>query len=138
MGFPLSLSEAFQQRNTRASIEGFSRLDKSKIFAIDQIIDLWFTGMGFGNPYGEAWHPDMLTEFSSKLYNELGVEVIALSDTVGNATEDVITSAFKATISELPKVEFGAHLHLKLNDGVGKIDAAFKVAANVLMEQLEV
>lgn len=128
MGFPLSLSESFQQRNTRANIEeGFSRLDKIQNICHKSNKRLVvYLSMGFGNPYGDAWHPDMLTEFSSKLYNELGVVVIAFSDTVGSATEDVITSAFQATISALPKVEFGAHLHFKLTDGFGKIDAALK------------
>ena len=63
--------------------------------------------MGFGNPYGELWHPDMLVEFSQKLKAQLGVEVIALSDTVGTANDNDITSAFNSVNSEISGVEFG-------------------------------
>ena len=82
--------------------------------------------MGFGNPYGELWHPDMLVEFSQKLKAQLGVEVIALSDTVGTANDNDITSAFNSVNSEISGVEFGAHLHLKLTDGLAKIEAALE------------
>ena len=65
-------------------------------------------------------------EFSHKLNSDLGVEVIALSDTVGSADANTIKSAFVSSIKELPQVEFGAHLHLKLTDGLGKIEAALE------------
>jgi hydroxymethylglutaryl-CoA lyase len=126
LGFPLSLSESFQQRNTGGSIEdAFKRLD-----SIQNICEkskkrlVVYLSMGFGNPYGEKWHPEMLLEFSQKLHSRLGTSVIALSDTVGSANEDVIRSSFEAVTRELPQVEFGAHLHLKLLDGMGKIQAA--------------
>ena len=126
LGFPLSLSETFQQRNTKASInEGFKRLE-----GIQSICEnsgkrlVVYLSMGFGNPYGESWHPDMLTEFSHKLNQDLGVKVIALSDTVGSAEEVDICNAFKTVKSEVLGVDFGAHLHLKLTDGLGKIQAA--------------
>ena len=128
MGFPLSLSETFQQRNTRASIsEGFKRLESiQNICANSNKRLVVYLSMGFGNPYGDKWHSDMLVEFSHKLNSDLGVEVIALSDTVGSADANTIKSAFVSSIKELPQVEFGAHLHLKLTDGLGKIEAALE------------
>ena len=126
LGFPLSLSETFQQRNTKASIaEGFKRLEGIQNICKNSGKRLVvYLSMGFGNPYGEHWHPDMLTDFSHKLNNELGVEVIAISDTVGTAGEKDIQNVFKTVNSEIQGVEFGAHLHLKLTDGLGKIQAA--------------
>lgn len=127
-GFPLSLSETFQQRNTKASIsEGFKRLEGiQNICTNHQKRLVVYLSMGFGNPYGENWHPDMLTEFSHRLKNDLGVKVIALSDTVGTASNDDIQNAFIAVNNEISGVEFGAHLHLKLTDGLGKIESAYK------------
>lgn len=126
LGFPLSLSETFQQRNTKASIkEGFNRLEGIQNLCSNNGKRLVvYLSMGFGNPYGEQWHPDMLTEFSHKLKNDLGVEVIALSDTIGSANEDDIKNAFVAVNREVSGVEFGAHLHLKITDGLGKIESA--------------
>ncbi len=128
LGFPLSLSEIFQQRNTNASIdEGFKRLE-----GIQNICENYnkrlvvYLSMGFGNPYGEHWHTDMLTQFSKKLNEDLGVGVIAFCDTVGNANETDIKSAFQSAMCEISGVEFGAHFHLKLNDGLGKIEAALE------------
>jgi len=127
LGFPLSLSETFQQRNTSASIdEGFKRLESIQNICVNSGKRLVvYLSMGFGNPYGEHWHPDMLTLFSVKLKDEFGVSVIALSDTIGTANENDIKSAFQTVNSEIADVEFGAHLHLKLTDGIGKIEAAF-------------
>ena len=132
MGFPLSLSETFQQRNTRASIsEGFKRLESIQNICTNSNKRLVvYLSMGFGNPYGDKWHPDMLVEFSHKLNSDLGVEVIALSDTVGSADANTIKTAFVSSIKELPQVEFGAHLHLKLTDGLGKIVAALEGGCN--------
>tara|TARA_Y100001954_G_C15809993_1_gene604661 strand:+ start:1524 stop:2417 length:894 start_codon:yes stop_codon:yes gene_type:complete len=127
LGFPLSLSETFQQRNTRASIdEAFKCLEYIQNICVNYNKRLVvYLSMGFGNPYGEHWHPDMLTKFSKKLKDDLGVGVIALCDTVGTAQENDIKHAFLTVISEIIDVEFGAHLHLKLTDGIRKIEAAF-------------
>ncbi len=128
MGFPLSLSETFQQRNTRASIsEGFKRLESIQNICTNSNKRLVvYLSMGFGNPYGDKWHPDMLVEFSQKLSFDIGVRVIALSDTLGSAVADTIKFAFQSSIRELPQVEFGAHLHLKHTDGLDKIEAALE------------
>ena len=126
LGFPLSLSESFQQRNTGASIEeAFYRLEKIQSICHNNDKRLVvYLSMGFGNPYGDSWHEDMLAKFSTKLHRDLGVGVIALSDTVGTASEEIVKKAFKEVISELPDVEFGAHLHLHATEGLKKIEAA--------------
>jgi hydroxymethylglutaryl-CoA lyase len=128
IGFPLSLSETFQQRNTGASIEeAFSRLDNIQNICLNNSKRLVvYLSMGFGNPYGEVWHPEMLTEFSDRLRRDLNVEVIALSDTVGTAVDHVVEDAFSAVITELPDIEFGAHLHLHATAGLSKIEAALR------------
>lgn len=126
MGFPLSLSESFQQRNTGASIEkAFSRLDAIQNICINSNKRLVvYLSMGFGNPYGDPYHPEMLMEFSYKLKSLMDIKVIALSDTVGSADEKTVYDAFNGVINELPTVEFGAHMHLNISEGLGKIEAA--------------
>jgi len=126
LGFPLSLSETFQQRNTGASIEeAFKRLSNIQDLCISNKKRLVvYLSMGFGNPYGDAWHPEMLTEFSKRLSETMSVKVIALSDTVGTADEMVIKSVFETIIPDISGVEFGAHLHLNVVDGMNKILAA--------------
>jgi len=128
IGFPLSLSETFQKRNTGANIkEAFTRLENIQNICINNSKRLVvYLSMGFGNPYGDKWHPDMLTDFSDKLRKEINVEVIALSDTVGTAADNVVEAAFKTVIKELPTVEFGAHLHLHATAGLSKIEAALR------------
>jgi hydroxymethylglutaryl-CoA lyase len=127
LGFPLSLSETFQQKNTGASIEeAFYRLEKIQSICHNSGKRLVvYLSMGFGNPYGDFWHEELLAKFSTKLNKNLGVEVVALSDTVGTASEEIVEGAFKGVISELPNVEFGAHLHLHATEGLKKIEAAF-------------
>jgi hydroxymethylglutaryl-CoA lyase len=126
LGFPLSLSETFQQRNTGASIdEAFKRLSNIQDLCISSNKRLVvYLSMGFGNPYGDSWHPEMLTEFSKRLSETMSVQVIALSDTVGAADERIIKSVFDTIIPEVGGVEFGAHLHLNVVDGMNKISAA--------------
>lgn len=126
LGFPLSLSESFQQRNTGASIEkAFSRLDAIQNICINSSKRLVvYLSMGFGNPYGDPYHPEMLMEFSDKLKSLMDIKVIALSDTVGSADEKTVYDAFNGVINELPTVEFGAHMHLNIIEGLGKIEAA--------------
>ena len=126
LGFPLSLSETFQQRNTGASIEkAFHRLEaiQNTCVKADKRLVVYLS-MGFGNPYGDSYHPEMLMEFSSRLKSLMDIQVIALSDTVGSADDKTVFDAFSGVIKELPSVEFGAHMHLNITNGLGKIEAA--------------
>ena len=82
--------------------------------------------MGFGNPYGDAWAPELVVKWCNKIYDELGVKIISLSDTVGVAIPQTITQLFSELIPALPQVEFGAHLHTTPHSWKEKVEAAFK------------
>ncbi|MCR9173390.1 MAG: hydroxymethylglutaryl-CoA lyase [bacterium] len=113
LGYPFSVSEEFQKRNTNATIEeSFSRVEGIREIAMKSNKELvLYLSMGFGNPYGEEWHPDIVAKWSEKLYKELDVKILALSDTIGAASPEIVADLFSTLIPELPKVEFGAHLH---------------------------
>ncbi|KQS33090.1 hydroxymethylglutaryl-CoA lyase [Dyadobacter sp. Leaf189] len=126
LGFPFSISETFQRRNTNATIadsvervrnicELASRNEKEVVIYIS---------MGFGNPYGDPWEPGIVMEWISKLSN-LGVSIFSLSDTVGVASSEAITSLFSELIPHYPHLEFGAHFHTKPAEWREKIEAAF-------------
>ena len=113
MGFPLSLSETFQQRNTGATVEqAWKRLERVKYHCEGHGKQLVvYLSMGFGNPYGDEWSPNVLTDFIGRLAESIQPQVIALSDTVGKADPETISSAFGTAISQFDSITFGAHLH---------------------------
>jgi len=127
LGYPFSVSEEFQKRNTNATIEeSFSRVEgiREIAFKADKELVLYLS-MGFGNPYGEEWHPDIVAKWSEKLNRELDVNILALSDTIGIADPDSVISLFTTLIHELPNVEFGAHLHTLPENAKNLIEAAY-------------
>jgi hydroxymethylglutaryl-CoA lyase len=112
LGFPLSVSETFQQRNTNASIadalktvESIQHLCEAK--GKKQVV---YLSMGFGNPYGDPYSPELIAEFVEKLA-QLQIETVSLSDTIGAATSELITELFKVNTQAFPHIQFGAHLH---------------------------
>ena len=115
LGFPMSVSETFQLRNTNSGLEkGFADLlEIHKLASGKKKSMVVYLSMGFGNPYGEPWSPDMLMQWSSRIFSEMGDVTIALSDTIGCATDDILTSAFQNLSKEFPRAEFGAHLHVQ-------------------------
>jgi hydroxymethylglutaryl-CoA lyase len=127
LGYPFSISETFQQRNTNASIEeSLKRVEaiQSKVVNKQKKLVV-YVSMAFGNPYGDEWNVDIAANWSRKLAEELGIEVIALSDTIGVSNPQNITEIFSGLIKELPQVEFGAHLHstpIAVNE---KVNAAY-------------
>lgn len=127
VGFPFSISEEFQKRNTNSTIEE----SLSRVEAIQKLCQshgktmVVYISMGFGNPYGEYWHPDLATSWSERLAKELDVKIISLSDTIGVSTPKVITDLFTTIIPELPDVEIGAHLHTTPDTWKEKVDAAY-------------
>jgi len=127
MGFPLSLSETFQKRNTGANIEdAWRRLDRVKHHCTGHDKKLVvYLSMGFGNPYGDAWSPQVLGEFIDSLAERIEPDVIALSDTVGTASPEMIASAFQSTIPQFKHITFGAHLHAHPEEVKGKLQAAY-------------
>jgi hydroxymethylglutaryl-CoA lyase len=112
VGFPLSVSETFQRRNTNKAIAEAL----AEVAAIQEIVVragqqlVVYLSMGFGNPYGDAYSPAFVTEFTERLIR-LGVSIIAPSDTVGTATPAAIEALFGELLPAFPNVEFGAHLH---------------------------
>ena len=127
LGYPFSISETFQQRNTNTGIEGsWERTARIAELARANGKELVvYISMAFGNPYGDAWSPEVALHWVDRLVKELGVGIIALSDTVGVARPEDITSMFRALIPALPTVEFGAHLHCTPENWKAKTQAAW-------------
>jgi len=128
LGYPFSISETFQQRNTNASIaESLHRVEEIKLLA-DQHKKrvVIYISMAFGNPYGDEWHPGIAAKWANELHNDLGIDIIALSDTVGTSDKLSITDLFSTLITELPEVNFGAHLHTTPSSWREKVEAAYK------------
>lgn len=127
LGFPLSVSETFQQRNTNASIadalktvEAIQHLCEAK--GKKQVV---YLSMGFGNPYGDPYSPELIAEFVEKLA-QLQIETVSLSDTIGVATSELITQLFKVQTEAFPQIQFGAHLHSRPDSIEEKVMAALK------------
>lgn len=125
LGFPFSISENFQMRNTHKTIaESLITLDEVLEIADKNNKELvTYLSMGFGNPYGDPWNVDIVGEWTEKL-SQKGVKILSLSDTVGSSTPEVIAYLFSNLIPKYPKIEFGAHLHTTPESWFEKIDAA--------------
>ncbi len=126
MGFPFSISETFQKRNTNSTIE-------DSLKAVEGIWNICeqnkkqlvvYLSMGFGNPYGDKWNADIVMQWTMRLA-QMGVKIISLADTVGLAKPDDISNLYKLLIPQFPLVEFGGHFHTKPNEWKEKIEAAF-------------
>lgn len=126
LGFPLSISETFQQRNTRQSIpDALHNISLMQELCARTNKDLVaYISMGFGNPYGDPYSPDLVGQFVDVL-NTLGVRVVSLADTIGVSTPGQITYLFTNLTRQFPSLEFGAHLHSQRQTAVEKIKAAF-------------
>ena len=127
LGFPFSISENFQMRNTHKTIA-------ESLITLQEILEIadaskkevvTYISMGFGNPYGDPWNVEIVGEWTEKL-SKLGVKILSLSDTVGSSTPDVITYLFSNLIPKYPHIEFGAHLHTTPDKWHEKVDAAYK------------
>ena len=127
LGFPFSISEIFQMRNTNKSInESFEELKKIKTISEKYSKNLVvYLSMGFGNPYGEPWNYEIVEKWIDKL-SDLKIQVISLSDTIGTAVPDDIFNIFSNIIPRYIQVEFGAHFHTRPDDWFKKIDSAFR------------
>jgi hydroxymethylglutaryl-CoA lyase len=127
LGFPFSISENFQMRNTHKTIA-------ESLITLQEILEIadasnkevvTYISMGFGNPYGDPWNVEIVGEWTEKL-SKLGVKILSLSDTVGSSAPDVITYLFSNLIPKYPHIEFGAHLHTTPDKWHEKVDAAYK------------
>lgn len=127
LGYPFSISENFQMRNTHKTIAE-SLVTLQEILDIANATDkevVAYLSMGFGNPYGDPWNVEIVGEWTEKLSN-MGVKILSLSDTVGSSTPEVIDYLFSNLISKYQHIEFGAHLHTTPDKWFEKIDAAYK------------
>jgi hydroxymethylglutaryl-CoA lyase len=127
LGFPFSISENFQMRNTHKTIT-------ESLITLEEILEIAnqsnkevvaYLSMGFGNPYGDVWNVDIVGEWTEKLA-KMGVKILSLSDTIGSSTPEVIDYLFSNLIPKYPNIEFGAHLHTTPDKWHEKVDAAFK------------
>lgn len=126
LGYPFSISENFQMRNTGKTIAE-SVVILKEILQIAKDSDkevVVYLSMGFGNPYGDPWNTSIVEEWTRKLV-DMGVKIISLSDTVGSADAETILDLFSKLIPKYPKIEFGAHLHTQPNTWFEKVNAAY-------------
>lgn len=126
LGFPLSVSETFQQRNTNKSIaEAMEQLAQIQDICQHQNKTLvTYISMGFGNPYNDPWDAETVIGFVKEL-DKLGVKIISLSDTIGVSDKANITYLFENLVPAFPHIEFGAHLHTTPTTWHEKVDAAY-------------
>ena len=127
LGFPFSISETFQQRNTNSSIaESLVNLAAIKNLADRNHKEMVvYLSMGFGNPYGDEWSLAVVEKWT-KVLSEMGIQTIAFSDTIGVSNEENIDYLFREITPLFPNIEFGAHLHAKPADAIRKINAAYQ------------
>ncbi len=127
LGFPLSISEQFQLRNTNKSIEEALSVveDIQNLVTQRNKKQVVYISMGFGNPYGELFNEEIVADFVKRLA-DLDIETISLADTIGVAEPQVIKDIFKTSITAYPTIEIGAHFHSTPNKTVEKIEAAFE------------
>lgn len=127
LGYPFSISEEFQKRNTNSSIEEtLKRLEAIQTSVVQSNKKLvLYISMGFGNPYGEKWSPDLVLNWAERLYKLFDIQILALSDTIGSAKISDIEFLFQALIPNLPHIEFGAHMHVRPENAINIIQAAY-------------
>lgn len=126
LGFPFSISDEFQKRNTNASRE--EALDRVK--EVKELADkhdkevLIYLSMAFGNPYGEAWNAEIVAEWTAKL-SELDIQLFMPSDTIGSSNKESISSVYGLLNKEFPILQIGAHLHTTPDSWEEKLQAAW-------------
>lgn len=127
LGFPFSISETFQERNTNSSIaESLKRVEEINDLCIRNKKELVvYLSMAFGNPYGDEWSSDVVLKWTKQMA-KMGIKTIALSDTVGVSNPENIKYLFSKLVPEFPEVEIGAHLHTTPDTWEEKVDAAYK------------
>ena len=127
LGFPFSISENFQMRNTHKTIA-------QSVETLKEILEIAnasnkevvvYISMGFGNPYGDPWNVDIVGDWTERLA-KMGVKILSLSDTIGSSDPETIDYLFSNLIPKYPDIEFGAHLHTTPTTWYEKVDAAYK------------
>jgi hydroxymethylglutaryl-CoA lyase len=127
LGFPFSVSETFQLRNTNSTIAQ----SLQRVTEIQRICEqsrkqlVIYISMGFGNPYGDPYSAEIVFDWVNKIA-DLGVPVISLADTVGLASPEQVLSITSYVINKLPQHEIGVHLHSSPHNRRAKIEAAWQ------------
>lgn len=126
LGYPLSISETFQKRNTNSSIaESFDTV-KEILDVVEGKQELVvYISMAFGNPYGDVWNEDLVIKWIDKLKN-LGIERFSIADTTSEANAKMVKFIFNNLFKEFPKLDFSAHLHSSPKEALDKINAAYE------------
>lgn len=127
LGFPFSVSETFQQRNTNASMdEAIKRIEEIQSTCIKYNKQLVvYISMGFGNPYGDPWNPEIVMQWTEKMIG-MGIRIISLADTIGIADPSAIKLLFSHLVPAFPEIEFGAHFHTTPGSWREKVEAAWE------------
>ncbi|MDB2350582.1 hydroxymethylglutaryl-CoA lyase, partial [Flavobacteriaceae bacterium] len=126
LGYPFSISENFQMRNTNKTIKD-SEYELAEIISIAKKVNkkvVVYLSMCFGNPYGDPWNLDIVNHWVYKL-SKMGVNHISLSDTIGSSNPESIKSIFNSVLKNHTNIEFGAHLHSDPISWYDKVDSAF-------------
>ncbi|MCL1677326.1 hydroxymethylglutaryl-CoA lyase [Elizabethkingia meningoseptica] len=124
LGFPFSISETFQHRNTNKSREeAFTEVLRIRDLTKSKDLILYFS-MAFGNPYGEMWKWQDVEEWAQR-FSEAGIKTIMLSDTTGVSDTETIALLFSKIPQLFPDIEFGAHFHNRYEDSYTKLKAAY-------------
>lgn len=125
VGYPHSVSPTFLQRNINSDVEdSLDRIRKIQDFLGGKIELLGYISMAFGNPYGDAWNPELVAECVETLAKE-GIQKISLADTVAVADPNKIKPLFELLIASFPNIEFGAHLHTKPSNWKANVQAVY-------------
>jgi len=127
LGFPFSVSETFQQRNTNSSIdESLKRVEEIQSICIKNKKELVvYLSMGFGNPYGDAYSEEIVFGWAKRLA-DMGIQTISLADTVGMASPEQVFSVTNHLIQNMPDQQIGVHLHSSPYNRIAKLDAALR------------
>jgi len=127
LGFPFSVSETFQQRNTNSSIEdALLRVEKIQEIVIQSKKEfVVYLSMGFGNPYGDPWSEEIVFHWANELVKR-GIKILSLADTVGVATAEQVGKITKYLIDALPETIIGVHLHSTAANRIEKLEAAYQ------------
>lgn len=126
LGFPFSISETFQQRNTNSSIaESLKRVEEIQTLCVKKNKQMVvYISMAFGNPYGDEWNVGIVEDWVKKLA-KLDIKIFALADTIGVSNPENITYLFSTLIPAFPQLEIGAHLHTTPDTWEEKVEAAY-------------
>lgn len=127
LGYPFSISETFQLRNTNATIEeSMQRVEQIQEVCVQNNKKMvLYISMGFGNPYGDEWNVDIVQKWVSKL-RDLDIKIFSLSDTIGVSTPESISYLFSNLIPAYDDLTFGAHLHTQPHNWKEKIESAYE------------